>query len=29
VMSKGRVVREFARGTATREEVMLASGETQ
>ena len=29
VMAKGRVVREFARGTATREEVMVASGETQ
>ena len=29
VLSKGRVVREFPRGTATREEVMVASGETQ
>jgi erythritol transport system ATP-binding protein len=29
VMAKGRIVREFRRGTATREEVMVASGETE
>jgi erythritol transport system ATP-binding protein len=29
VLAKGRVVRELRRGTATREELMVASGETQ
>jgi erythritol transport system ATP-binding protein len=28
VMSKGRIVRELRRGTATREEIMAASEET-
>jgi erythritol transport system ATP-binding protein len=29
VMAKGRIVRELRRGAATREELMVASGETQ